>query len=737
MRRTNTCGELTGKDVDKEVVLMGWVNTSRDHGGIIFIDLRDRKGLTQIVFDPEVSKEAHKTGESLRREDVIAVKGKVRHRGEGLVNPDLKTGEIEVFVEEIDIITRAETPPMEIDDRKVPGEDVRLRYRYLDLRRPEMQRNLRFRHKVMMAAMEYFDREGFTFVETPMLVRATPEGARDYIVPSRVNPGKFYALPQSPQLYKQILMISGIGKYVQFARCLRDEDLRADRQPEHTQMDLEMSFVDEKDIMTTVENLYKHIFKKTLGVELDDFAVLTHKEAMEKYGNDKPDIRFGLELKNVSDIVKKSDFQVFKSVVDSGGIVKCINPNKEFSRNELDDLGEFCEKLGAKGMAWMRVTEKGVEASIAKYFSEELQNELINATGAKPGSTLLFIADKKKQANDILSRLRLELGKRLELVEDKFQFCWVVDFPLFSWNEEEEKWDAEHHIFSMPKKEHIKYLESDPGKVLGNLFDICLNGWELGSGSMRIHDPKLQEKVMKIIGLSKEEANKKFGFLLNAYRFGAPMHGGMGLGLDRLVSLMLGYTDIREVMAFPKNKAAQCPMDGSPSSVEPHQLRELHIRTEVVEQKPELFEKIVDALLEEKMEYEVIEHKPVYTSEEAAKIRGTKIEQGVKALICRAGGDFIQVCVPGNKEIDLKKTSKAIGMQVKLANADEVRTIAGCSIGAVPPFGNLFGLKVYVDEAVLENKQIAFNAGIHTKSIVMNSKDLVKLTGAKTGNFSK
>ena len=586
MKKTNHCWELAAKDSGKEVVLMGWVATRRDHGGVIFIDLRDREGITQIVFNPTFNKEIHAKAEGLRREYVIAVKGTVEKRKEGMANPHLKTGEIEVFINELEVITKSETPPIEIDDRKVASDEVRLKYRYLDLRRPQMQKNLKLRHNATIAAREFFNDNGFIEIETPLLVRATPEGARDYVVPSRVNPGKFYALPQSPQLYKQILMISGFERYYQIARCLRDEDLRADRQPEHTQMDLEMSFVDETDIMNFVEELYKHIFKKVLDVELDKFQVFSYKESMDKYGNDKPDIRFGLELTNVTDIVVKSDFGVFKDVASNGGIIKCINPDKDFARKEVDSLIAFTQENGAKGMAWMRVTKNGLESNIAKYFAEDVQKELIKATGAKPGSMLMFIADKENKANEVLARLRTEIAKRMDLIKnDEFKFCWVIDFPLFDFDEDSQTWTPAHHMFSMPKKECLQYLETDPGKVIANLFDVVLNGTELGSGSMRIHDPAIQERVMKVIGLSHEEAYKKFGFLLDAYKYGAPMHGGMGLGFDRMVALMIGTNDIREVIAFPKNKSAECPMDGSPGDLDKDQMKELHIKMDIVKKE--------------------------------------------------------------------------------------------------------------------------------------------------------
>lgn len=584
--RTNNCGELTKADIEKDVKLCGWNSSRRDHGGIIFIDLRDRYGLTQIVFDPAHDKSSHEIAEGLSREDVLYVEGTVRHRGEGLENPKLKTGEIEVIINKITILNKALTPPLEVDDRIVAGEDVRLKYRYLDLRRPVMQNNLLTRHKVISAARDYFNKHDFIEVSTPMLVKSTPEGARDYVVPSRVNPGKFYALPQSPQLYKQILMISGIDRYYQLAIALRDEDLRADRQPEHMQFDFEMSFVSSDDIRKFVEGLYKHIFKEVLNIKLKDFPIFTYKESMDKYGTDKPDIRFDLFLTEVTDIVAKSDFQVFKDVQKDGGIVKCINPEKDFGRKEIDNYINYCQGLGSKGMAWMRVTDKGLESNIAKYFPKDIQNELIKKVGAKPGSVLMFIADKPKACNEIISRFRLKLGKDLKLYDEKdFAFCWTKDFPLFSWNEDEDRWEPEHHMFSMPKEEFVKDFEKRPGEVIGDLWDLVLNGIELGSGSIRINIPKVQERIMNLIGLSKKEANEKFGFLLEAYKYGAPVHGGMGLGVDRTVALMCGTKDIREVIAFPKNKSAECPMDGCPSAVEDKQLKELNVKLDIVNKK--------------------------------------------------------------------------------------------------------------------------------------------------------
>lgn len=581
MKRTHTCGDITKKDVKKTVVLEGWLHSRRDHGGLIFIDLRDRYGFTQVVFDPKV-KDAFTEAESLRRETIIRVSGKVRLRPKGMENANLKTGDVEVLVEELTVLAAGKLPPFEIDDRIEPSEELRLKYRYLDLRRPKMVKGLEFRQRVIDTARAYFVAQQFLEVTTPLLVKTTPEGARDYVVPSRVHPGMFYALPQSPQLYKQILMIAGVDRYFQFATCLRDEDLRADRQPEHMQMDLEMSFVEQEDVMGFVEGLYKHIFKNVLNQDLPQFPILSYYDAMERFGSDKPDLRFGLELFDVTDTAKKTAFSVFTDAIKDSGVVKCINPS-EVSRKEVDDLIEFAKQNGAKGMAWVRVTKDGLESNIVKYFPADVQKELIKKTNAKEGSMLLFVADKRKVANGVLGKLRLELGKKFKLIkEGVWKFCWITEFPLFAWDEETQQWAPEHHMFTAPKQEHVQYLEKDPGKVIGRLFDVVLNGTELGSGSIRINDPIVQERVMKVIGMTKEEARAKFGFLLEAYEFGAPQHGGMGLGVDRLVALMWGTNDIREVIAFPKNKAAQGLMDGCPSPPDAQQLKELHLKTDIV-----------------------------------------------------------------------------------------------------------------------------------------------------------
>ncbi|HLC81707.1 MAG TPA: aspartate--tRNA ligase [Candidatus Nanoarchaeia archaeon] len=587
MLRTNTCGELTRKDETKEVTLCGWTNSRRDHGGIIFIDLRDRYGLTQAVFDPNHNQETHSKAEKLKREDCIKVAGKVRYRGKGLENHNLSTGDIEIIVDELDLLNSAETPPIEIDDRKEASEEMRLKYRYLDLRRPVMQKHIMVRHQVVKACRELLDGEGFIEIETPMLVRSTPEGARDYLVPSPFHPGKAYSLPQSPQIYKQLLMVSGLDKYYQIARCMRAEDSRADRQPEFTQIDIEMSFVDEDDVYAVGEKLFSHIMKQVKGLAIKTpFPQMSYAEALAKYGCDKPDLRFGLEHVEVSEIVPKSDFSVFKSAVDKGGMVKGINAKGagiKFSRKEIDAYIAYAQSLGAAGLAWMKVTEQGLESSITKFFNQQTQQQLIKKMQAKPGDLLFFCAGEDKLVNNAMWKVRLKLGEELNLInKDEFNFCWVNQFPLFEWNADDGKWEAMHHIFTMPRDEDLKHLEEDPSKVRGKLYDLVLNGVELSSGSIRIHKPEIQERVMKIIGMSLKEAQAKFGFLLNAFKYGAPPHGGFAPGLDRLVMLIEKLDNIRDVIAFPKNKNKESPMDGCPSDWSAKDLKENYLKLDWV-----------------------------------------------------------------------------------------------------------------------------------------------------------
>ncbi|WP_371370749.1 aspartate--tRNA ligase [Sporomusa aerivorans] len=589
VKRSHACNDLNQDHTGREVTLCGWVSRRRDHGGLIFVDLRDRSGIVQVVFSPDVNKEAFTKAEMVRNEYVLAVRGVVKVRSEATINPNMDTGKIEVYGNELRILNTAKTPPFYIQDDIDVDELLRLRHRYLDLRRPEMQKDLLLRHRVTKSMRDFLDKHCFVEVETPILTKSSPEGARDYLVPSRVNPGKFYALPQSPQIYKQLLMVAGMERYFQIARCFRDEDLRADRQPEFTQLDLEMSFIERDDILPLMEQMIAHIFKEGTGAEVPTpFKRLTYEEAMARYGSDKPDLRFGMELIDLSEVFRNSGFKVFDTVLANGGQVKIINVKgyANAPRRELDGLVDYVAGYGAKGLAWISYTEEGLKSPITKFFSEETVNKMTAAAQAETGDLLLFVADKPKVVATALGALRIEMARRLNLIDpDKLSFLWVVDFPMFEYDEEDKRWVAMHHPFTSPRDEDIKYLGSEPGKIKAKAYDMVLNGIELGGGSIRIYNRSLQEKVFTAIGLTQEEAQDKFGYLLEAFEYGTPPHGGIAFGLDRLVMLMAKRASIRDVIAFPKTQSASDMMMQAPSEVGLRQLKELYIRSEVVSKK--------------------------------------------------------------------------------------------------------------------------------------------------------
>jgi aspartyl-tRNA synthetase len=587
MYKTHTCGELRATHANQKVTLAGWVHRRRDHGGVIFLDLRDRYGIVQVTVNPNLSKETLATVANVRMEWVLQITGTVQKRPVGMENPKMQTGEIEVIAESIEVLNRAKTLPFLVSgENDLPDENTRLKYRYLDLRRERMTCNLILRHKVIKFMRDFLDKQNFIEIETPILFKATPEGARDYLVPSRLYPGQFYALPQSPQQLKQLLMVAGMDRYFQIARCFRDEDLRGDRQPEFTQLDLEMSFVQRDDVLALVEQLYTEMIpvvtphKKILSSPWPKFS---YREVVERYGTDKPDLRFGMELIDVSDIFAKSEFRVFQSAIQAGGVIKCIvAPGcAEYSRKEVDALAESAKALGAKGLATLAVTGEGLKGTAAKFVSAEEAKAVKSRTGAQEGDLILFAADQRAVVNKVLGGLRLIFRDRLDLADPNLMaFAWVVDFPMFAWNEEEQKWDAEHHPFTMPQLDDLPKFETNPAEILSDAYDMVCNGYEMASGSIRIHRSDIQLKVFQLLGLSGDEIEQKFGHMLEAFEFGAPPHGGMAPGIDRLVMLLADEPNIREVIAFPKNQTGRDVMADAPSAVEPKQLKELHIKLE-------------------------------------------------------------------------------------------------------------------------------------------------------------
>lgn len=586
LKRTCMCAELSAKDENKNVTLMGWVNGRRNLGSLLFVVLRDRTGIVQATFNEETDKALFDKANEVRSEYVVAVKGIVKKRDDYNINPNMKTGEIEVIAEEIVILNESETPPFEIIDDLNVREENKMKYRYLDLRRPSMQKNIQLRHKITKSARDYFDRNGFLEIETPMLIKSTPEGARDYLVPSRVHPGKFYALPQSPQMYKQLLMLSGMDRYMQIVKCFRDEDLRADRQPEFTQIDLEMSFVDIDDVIAINEGFLKTVFKEVLDVDIKTpFTRLTYAEAMERFGSDKPDTRFGYELCDLSGAVKNCGFKVFAGAVESGGSVRCINikgKKDNFTRKEIDNLTEYVKTYRAKGLAWMAFEENEVRSPIAKFLTAEELEQIKQLAGAQTGDILFIVADKNEVVFDALSALRVEIAKRLGILDkNQYNFLWVTEFPLLEYDEEEGRFAAKHHPFTLPMEEDMHLLDTEPGKVRANAYDIILNGSEIGGGSLRIYKSDLQKKMFEVLNISPEQAELRFGFLLEAFKYGAPPHAGLAYGLDRLVMIMGGCDSIREVMAFPKMQNASELMSNAPDVVDEKQLRELSLKLDL------------------------------------------------------------------------------------------------------------------------------------------------------------
>ncbi|QYR23421.1 aspartate--tRNA ligase [Paenibacillus sp. sptzw28] len=583
MLKTHSCGLLTKSEVGQTVTLNGWVQRRRDLGGVLFIDLRDRTGIVQIVFNPDFSGDALAVADRARNEYVLAVRGQVVERDPETVNANISTGEIEIRVTEIEIMNAAKTPPFPIEDGVEVDEPLRLKYRYLDLRRPEMQKTLLLRSKAAKVFRDFLDAEGFIDVETPILTKSTPEGARDYLVPSRVHPGEFFALPQSPQIFKQLLMVSGLERYYQIARCFRDEDLRADRQPEFTQVDIETSFLSQDQLLGLMESLVVKLFRETVNVEIPTpFQRITYADAMNKYGSDKPDLRFGLEMEDITDIVAGSEVKVFASVASGGGVIKALNAKgcASWSRKELDDLQPFAARYGGKGLAWVTVKEGEWRGPIVKFFKPEEIASLTERLGVEEGDLLLFSADKKKVVADVLGNLRLKIGKDLGLIdESKFKFAWVVDFPLLGWDEDAKRFVAEHHPFTRPNEDDIALFDTDPGQIRAQAYDLVLNGYEVGGGSMRIYKRDVQEQMFKALGFSSEEAHEKFGFLLDAFEYGTPPHGGIAFGFDRLVMLLAGRTNLRETIAFPKTASATDLLCDAPSEVDISQLQQLHIRT--------------------------------------------------------------------------------------------------------------------------------------------------------------
>ena len=738
--RTKSCGAINASNIDEEITLCGWVYRRRDHGDVIFIDLRDRYGITQVVFDPSNDKKTHALAEKIRSEYVLKIKGKIRRRPKDQENPNLVTGEVEVLVFEAEILNKSKTPPFEIDQEKEVGEEIRLKYRYLDLRRERMRGNISFRSKLFHEIRNFMMENDFVDIETPILIKGTPEGSREYLVPARLHPGNFYVLPQSPQQLKQLSMVAGFDRYFQIARCFRDEDQRGDRQPEFTQLDVEMSFVGSEDIMSLIENLLIDLSKKFLSEKeflFKPFKRITYQEAMEKYGSDKPDLRFGLEFVNMSKEAKNSGFGIFENS-EYLFALKVAKKYGELTRKDIDDLTRLAQQNGAGGLAWVRVGE--ASGPVAKNSKKEFLDALIKKTEAQEGDLIFFGAGDFVFSTEPLGAVRLDLGDKFKLRDpNKLAYLWVTDFPLFEKSKETGNIGSSHHPFTRPKKEHEDKVLSNPLEVLSEAYDVVLNGSEIGGGSIRIHERDLQKKIFDALKISDEDAERRFGHILQAFEYGAPPHGGIALGLDRLVMLFRDEPNIREVIAYPKNQKAEDLMLGAPSIMPDEEIEEMGIKVLESENdgETEVFKKIKKLLSEKNISHKIMKHKAVRTSEESARVRGTDLKQGARALVVQADNSKLFLAVgSAAKEIDLDKLGEIIGAKLRLADAKTVQKQTKCKIGAVPPFGNLLALTTYVDKELLKNEEIAFNAGSNEISVKMKAKDFVELSGAKEGDFS-
>jgi len=735
MFRTHTCNELTKSEIGTEVNLCGWVNTRRDHGGLIFIDLRDRYGLTQVVFDPSNNNNSFKIADKLRSEFVIKISGTVRERPEGMRNSKLNTGEIEVLVNDIDVLNKSKTPPFEIcKTKKEHPEDLRLRYRYLDLRRDKMKNNIVLRHKMIKMIRDFMDNEGFLEVETPILIKGTPEGSREYLVPARLHPGTFYVLPQSPQQLKQLLMVAGMDKYFQIARCFRDEDQRGDRQPEFTQLDMEMSFVDTEDIIDINERLMIRLIEELLPdkkILKKPVPRITWHEAMEKYGSDKPDTRFGLELSNISEIVKNSEFKVFSDTIKKDGVVKAlrVEDGGSFTRSEIDKYEELAQIYGAKGMANIIIGEKEHKSPILKFLSDKEVEGIIKETEAKPGDIIFIVADDFVTACESLGNVRLALGEKFELIDENLMaLLWVTDFPLFEWGKEENAITASHHPFCMPHDEDIKLLDKEPLKVRAKAYDFVLNGSEVGGGSIRIHDRDLQKKIFEILKISEDDAKDRFGHMLKAFEYGAPPHGGIAWGLDRVVMQFAGEPNIREVIPFPKDQKARDLMLDAPSVMPEETVKEMHIMTTAKMDDVSPFMNLKEFLNKNHTHFEHLEHEPVITSEQAAKVRGTTLEQAAKAIIFETDTGKVMTVVSAANKINESKVKDLLkSSKLTLLTEEKLFELTKCKKGAVHPFGNLFKIKVLTDKKLKNNDEIVFNAGSNIDSMKIKYSDYLEL----------